>query len=71
MTKPTKETDGFGPPNPPREVKCLHCGSKYMSDKMLYEERDGMELWWCAVLSCDGAGYGFDIFDADDPMVRR
>lgn len=64
--------DGFAPPSNVRDVTCLHCGKTYRSDAMRFEERRfPVKLWWCATPDCDGAGYNFDIFDADDPMVAR
>jgi len=56
--------DPFGPPSPPRLVRCLHCDQTYMSSLMQW--RDG--CWSCGTPGCGGAGYHFDIFDADDPF---
>jgi hypothetical protein len=60
--------DPFGPPETPIRVRCLHCGDVYMSDEMKHEERKfspGARLWYCRNPDCDGAGFGFDILDAD------
>jgi|GEM_PF-5773174 len=54
--------DPFKPPIPPRLVWCLHCEQTYMSSLMKWV--DG--LWRCGMPGCDGAGYCFDIFDADN-----
>ena len=69
--------DGFGPPEKPINVKCLHCGDRYSSDEMVLAYRPQFQhpmvmmlgrdadrigaLWWCKNLRCDGAGLGFDI----------
>ena len=59
--------DPFGPPAESIRVICLHCGKEYDSSAMSYDE-DG-ELWMCGTPGCDGAGFGFDIYPATDPMV--
>jgi hypothetical protein len=53
--------DPFAPPEPPREVICLHCGEVFMSSEM----RRSSGLWVCMNWeTCGGAGYGWDILDA-------
>ncbi|HUW31766.1 MAG TPA: hypothetical protein VM223_09160 [Planctomycetota bacterium] len=61
---PEALNDPFGPPDPPRLVRCLHCDQTYMSSLMHW--RDG--LWACGIDGCGGVGYHIDIFDADDPF---
>lgn len=56
--------DPFRPPRTPRMVRCMHCDQTYMSSLMEY--KGGM--WNCGTPGCGGAGYHFDIFDADDPF---
>lgn len=67
----------FAPPAVPIKVKCLHCGGRYLSDKMRLEYRPRMQhliceslgdgftrlgpLWWCKNAGCDGAGFGHDL----------
>jgi hypothetical protein len=53
-------------------VRCLHCGEEYEAKEMKYENRFGSEtpIWWCAKKDCDGAGFGYDIFPKDHPMVK-
>lgn len=68
------QADQFKPPAEPVEVKCLHCGEVYSSDKITYYRKRGMRnydsrtrrmtavaLWFCPTIGCDGAGFGFDI----------
>ena len=65
FTPPKKALqDPFKPPRTPRLVRCLHCDKTYMSSLM--EWKGG--LWCCGTPGCDGKGYHFDIFDADDPF---
>lgn len=68
-TSAEARSDGFGPPEPPVAVVCMHCGKGYMSDRMVWGTKPGTRamspLWWCPTENCDGAGYGFDIYRAD------
>ena len=57
--------DPFGPPDENIRVICLHCGKEYDSKDMFH---DG-EFWRCGTPDCDGAGFGFDVYPATDPMV--
>jgi len=56
------EDDPFAPPENVVLVSCLHCGSRYQSSEMMYEDRGAGYLWYCKNKNCDGAGFGFDIF---------
>lgn len=56
--------DPFKPPERPRMVRCLHCDQTYTSSLMKW--RGG--LWRCGIPGCDGAGYGFDVFDEDNNL---
>lgn len=57
----------FAPPETPVLVECIKCGWRYPSDRMVWEPRNGTgPRWRCATPSCDGVGYGYDIFYADD-----
>jgi len=59
--------DQFGPPaDSVEEVERLHCGERYMSNEMIYEERFGAVLWWCKNRRCNGRGFGFDILTVRD-----
>jgi len=61
---PADYSDPFRPPKPPRPVRCLHCDEEYPSSLMRWDGQ--RELWVCKNSpSCDGAGYGIDIHDAD------
>lgn len=64
--------DGFGPPDPPVEVRCMHCCAAYQSDQMVFEQRHGMpdKLWWCPTPNCRGAGFRFDIYPTSEPMGK-
>lgn len=63
------KSDSFHPPEPSRRVKCQHCGKQFQSSEMFWgtkaEVRTYGPIWWCPTPKCDGAGYGFDIFDAE------
>lgn len=64
-TLPPDFKDPFSPdPTSHRMMKCLHCGETYEEMKVSWELRHGEWLWWCPTKDCDGAGVGFDIFDA-------
>ena len=56
--------DPFKPPDKPRMVRCLHCDQTYLSSLMKW--RGG--LWRCGTPGCDGAGYGFDVFDENSSL---
>ena len=56
--------DPFKPPDKPRMVLCLHCDQTYLSSLMKW--RGG--LWRCGTPGCDGAGYGFDVFDENSSL---
>lgn len=59
--------DQFGPPaDRVVEVECLHCGQRYLSSEMVFEERFGVLLWWCKNPNCNGRGFEFDIFRVSD-----
>ena len=52
--------DPFGPPAGVVLVECLHCERRFRSSEMVQAEG----LWWCKHYpACDGAGFGFDIFE--------
>jgi hypothetical protein len=59
------QEDPFRPPAKAVEVECLHCGARYSSDEMVWEERGGQKLWWCKKWSCNGAGFKFDLQPRD------
>lgn len=68
------EDDCFKPPAIPTEVHCLHCHREY--DSYLIEWREFTNgkgethgFWCCPVPSCDGKGFGFDIFPTDPDYV--
>ena len=57
--------DIFKPPLKSELVECSHCGKKYQSSDMVYEQRpeiSELKFWYCLNKACNGAGYGFDIF---------
>lgn len=59
--------DQFAPPaDHVEEVECLHCGQRYLSNEIVFEERFGTLLWWCKDRHCDGRGFGFDILTVWD-----
>jgi hypothetical protein len=64
------DTDPFRPPAIPTLVGCLHCQQEY--DSYLIEWRVLKDtagklhgLWCCPITSCDGKGFGCDIFPVD------
>lgn len=62
--------DGFPPPDEPIVVACLHCGERYMSDRMIPPSGPRLPvmhegMWWCATPGCDAGGFGIDIFPVD------
>lgn len=61
---PDPQDDPFRPPDVPVQVRCLHCGQVYSSDRI--EWRDG--FWSCPIPGCGGAGFGFDIHPVDSPL---
>ena len=56
--------DPFKPPERPRMVRCLHCDQTYLSSLMKWQGG----LWRCGIPGCDGAGYGFDVFDENSNL---
>lgn len=61
--------DPFGPPENACEVRCLHCGQKYSSSRIVWNPDRGPDgLWSCPVPECDGAGFGFDIHPIDSGL---
>ena len=57
--------DPFGPPKNAVRVYCLHCGETYMSNEIA--RNPDVKLWVCKNYpQCDGAGYGFDIMNAEN-----
>jgi hypothetical protein len=59
--------DPFAPPQSPVIVRCLYCRSTYSSSEMRCEVRacaPGDSFWYCKNAGCEGAGYGYDIFDS-------
>lgn len=71
--------DVFGPPLEPVEVRCLHCGRRFVSSEMVWDRRGadwGPEFWHCPTQGCAGAGFGFDIFpvaevDVSEALARE
>lgn len=77
-----KVKDSFAPPKVSVKAKCLHCGQTYQSREMVLAYRPQFQhpmvmmlgrdvealepLWWCRTLTCDGAGYGYDIRTASE-----
>jgi hypothetical protein len=64
------ENDPFAPPAISTEVHCIHCGEEYDSYRIEWRtERDAdgavHGFWCCPMESCDGKGFGFDIFPVD------
>lgn len=64
------ENDPFGPPAISTVVHCIHCGEEYDSYRIEWRvERDAdgeaHGFWCCPMPSCDGKGFGFDIFPVD------
>jgi hypothetical protein len=64
------ENDPFGPPVISTVVHCIHCGEEYDSYRIewrIERDMDGKEhgFWCCPMPSCDGKGFGFDIFPVD------
>lgn len=61
--------DPFAPPAVPVEVECLHCGQRYMSDKIRFVPREsgkpGEGDWVCPTPGCGAPGFGFDILPTD------
>ena len=62
--------DSFKPPDIPKLVHCIHCGSEYESyliEWRIETDHGGKPhgFWCCPVDECDGRGYGFDIFPID------
>ena len=61
--------DPFAPPQSPVIVRCLYCRSTYSSSEMRCEVRacaPGEAFWYCKNAGCEGAGYGYDIFDTKE-----
>jgi hypothetical protein len=61
--------DPFCPPAEPVQVECIHCGMRYTSDQIVWIKSGDQGFWRCPVEGCDGAGFGFDIFPVDDPII--
>jgi hypothetical protein len=64
------DNDPFGPPAISTVVHCIHCGEEYDSYRIEWRvERDAdgevHGFWCCPMPSCDGKGFGFDIFPVD------
>jgi hypothetical protein len=66
--------DPFGPPANPTIVSCIHCGEEF--DSYLIEwrvetdaEGNAHGFWCCPTPSCDGIGFGFDMWPID-PAYR-
>ncbi|MFH5806572.1 hypothetical protein [Alienimonas sp. DA493] len=65
--------DPFGPPRTPVEVGCLHCGQRYRSDRIWFDEDaagppgpDGRRGFWaCPTDGCGGIGFTCDIWPTD------
>jgi hypothetical protein len=57
--KPDRK-DPFGPPRQARDVTCLHCEQTYSSSLIVWKG----DCWCCPTPKCGGAGYGYDIHDA-------
>lgn len=57
--------NAFAPPAPPVHVYCLHCGSCYISDEIVWKQGVNSPItkgnWCCPVDGCDGTGFGCDI----------
>lgn len=64
INPPGDYDDPFAPPCVPVLVRCLHCDFVYMSSEMAYGKRfhSHDSIWWCKNKTCDGGGFGFDIF---------
>src|SRR5215217_2835944 len=61
--------DPFAPPQSPVIVRCLYCRGTYSSTEMKFEVRacaPGEAFWYCRNAGCEGAGYGYDIFDTEE-----
>lgn len=58
------ENDPFAPPKAVTQCHCIHCDENYMTCDMefRYVPRIRSYLWCCKDPSCDGRGYGMDIF---------
>jgi len=62
--------DPFGPPDEVVRVRCLHCNEEYDSNEITWNGQS--ELWVCKNYEkCGGAGYGMDIFDAENFNLDR
>lgn len=57
--------DPFCPPEQPCQVRCLHCGQEYSSDRIIWRPEGDQGFWCCPVEGCGGMGFGFDIFPVD------
>lgn len=59
--------DIFAPPATAVPVKCNHCGLSYSSADMVWGTKEGVRtagpIWWCPTKLCDGAGFGYDVFE--------
>jgi hypothetical protein len=63
---PEAREDPFSPPDEPVMVECIHCGSEYLSDRIVWRVGpDGKGFWCCPIRGCDGMGFGFDIWPLD------
>ena len=67
---PRRQEDCFAPPKDPCECECLHCGRRFMSDQVWFQQVIGdpagfKGFWMCPTPNCDGAGFTFDIFPTD------
>ena len=56
------DEDPMGPPKIVVEVHCIHCGERYLSSEIKWDEAS--KMWVCPVEGCGGCGYLFDIYPA-------
>jgi len=61
--------DSFAPPEKPTQSRCIHCDEEFTTDKMIWGTKVGVRavgpVWWCPTPRCDGAGFGFDVFQVE------
>jgi hypothetical protein len=64
------DADPFRPPALSTLVHCIHCGEEYDSYRIEWRVETDQRgqphgFWCCPIPSCDGRGFGFDIFPVD------